>query len=147
VRVVVAFVVGVALMVQFEPVTVFGLAIPAGSLSSFDALGLPLGPLGLAVGASLGAWIEWVLLKRALAAHVGVRLGAGAAPLARMFAAASAAAAGAYAAGRALTGVHALLEAAVVAAVLGALYLALALALRLPEARAVQNAIRRSLRR
>jgi len=43
VRVLVALVVGATLMVQFEPVTVFGVAIPAGSLASFDALGLPLG--------------------------------------------------------------------------------------------------------
>jgi putative peptidoglycan lipid II flippase len=147
VRVVVALVVGAALMVQFEPVTVFGVAIAAGPLSSLDALGLPLGPLGLAAGASLGAWIEWGLLKRALRTHVGVSLGAGGVPLTRMFAAALAAAAGAYAVGRVLTGVHALLEAAVVAAVFGALYFALALVLRLPEAGAVKDAIQRRLRR
>ena len=48
-----------------------GSTIPAGALASFEALGVPLGPLGLAVGASLGAWVEWVLLKRALAAQAG----------------------------------------------------------------------------
>jgi putative peptidoglycan lipid II flippase len=147
VRVVVALVTGATLMVQLEPVTVFGVTIPAGSLSSFNALGLPLGPLGLAVGASLGAWIEWALLKRALAAHVGVRLGAGASPLTRMFAAALTAAAGGYAAGLALIAWHPLLEAAGVAAVFGAIYLGLALVLRLPEARGISNAIRRRLGR
>ena len=50
VRVLVALVAGAVLMVQFEPVTVLGVTIPAGALASFDALGLPLGPLGLAVG-------------------------------------------------------------------------------------------------
>jgi putative peptidoglycan lipid II flippase len=143
VRVVVALVVGATLMVQFEPVMVFGVAIPAGSLSSFDALGLPLGPLGLAAGASLGAWIEWALLKRALTAHVGVRLGAGASPLARMFAAALAAAAGGYAAERALTALHPLLEAGVVAAVFGAIYVAVAAALKLEQADALLRRLRR----
>jgi len=143
VRVLVALVVGATLMVQFEPVTVFGVAIPAGSLASFDALGLPLGPLGLAVGASLGAWIEWALLRRALTAHVGVRVGAGAAPLARMFTAALAAAAGGYAAERALTTWHPLLEAAVVAAVFGAIYVAVAAALKLEQAGALLQRLRR----
>jgi len=147
VRVVVALVVGSALMVQFEPVTVFGIAIPAGSLSTFNALGLPLGPLGLAVGASLGAWIEWTLLKRALTAHVGTRVGAGASALTRTFAAALAAAAGSYAAERVLTAWHLLLEAAAVAALFGAIYFGLALALRIPEAHGVSNTIRRRLRR
>jgi putative peptidoglycan lipid II flippase len=120
VRVVVALVAGATLMVQFEPVTVFGVAIPAGSLASFDSLGSPLGPLGLAAGASLGAWVEWALLKRALTTHVGVRLGAGASALMRMFAAALLAAAGGYAAERAVTAWHPLLVAGVVAAVFGA---------------------------
>jgi len=143
VRVLVALVVGSTLMVQFEPVTVFGVAIPAGSLASFDALGLPLGPLGLAAGASLGAWIEWALLKRALTAHVGVRLGAGASALTRMFVAALAAAAGGYAAERAVSAWHPLLEAGVVAAVFGAIYVAAAAALKLEQASALLQRLRR----
>jgi putative peptidoglycan lipid II flippase len=104
---------------------------------------LPLGPLGLAAGASLGAWIEWALLRRALTAHVGVRVGAGASPLARMFTAALAAAAGGYAAERALTTWHPLLEAAVVAAVFGAIYVAVAAALKLEQAGALLQRLRR----
>ena len=146
VRVLVALVVGATLMVQFEPVTVFGVAIPAGSLASFDALGLPLGPLGLAAGASLGAWIEWALLKRALTAHVGVRLGAGVSALTRMFVAALAAAAGGYAAERAVNAWHPLLEAGVVAAVFGAIYVAAAAALKLEHASALLQRLRRRRR-
>jgi putative peptidoglycan lipid II flippase len=143
VRVAVAFVAGAALMVQFEPVSVFGVTIPAGALASFRAMGLPLGPLGLAAGASLGAWIEWALLKRALTAHVGVRLGAGASALARMFAAALAAAVAGYAAQRALTALHPLFEAGIVAAVFGAVYLAAAAALKLEQAGALLQRLRR----
>ncbi|HSC15721.1 MAG TPA: murein biosynthesis integral membrane protein MurJ [Gammaproteobacteria bacterium] len=141
VRVIVALTTGAVLMVQFESITVLGLTIPAGLFASFDALGLPLGPLGLAAGASLGAWVEWALLKRALRAHVG-GVGAGAAPLVRMFASAVAAAAGAYAASRWLSA-HALLEAVVAAAVFGAIYLAMAAALGLEQAGALLKRFRR----
>ncbi len=149
-RVLVALVAGAVLMVQFEPVTLLGVTVPAGGLASFDALGLPLGPLGLALGASLGAWVEWALLKRALAARLGSvplrglprGVGAGAAPLARMFAAALAAAAAAFATSRGLANFHALLEAAVVAAVFGSVYFAVAAALGLEQARALLRRLR-----
>jgi putative peptidoglycan lipid II flippase len=146
VRVLVALVVGAVLMVQFEAVTVFGFAVPAGALASFDAAGLPLGPLGLAAGAALGAWIEWALLRRALDAQLG-RVGAGAAALARMFAAALAAAAIAYFTGRALAGVQPLLAALAVAAVFGSVYLAAALALGLEQARTFAAGVRRRIQR
>jgi putative peptidoglycan lipid II flippase len=106
---------------------------------------VPLGPLGLALGATIGAWLEWALLKRALRSRLGV-IGAGAAPLVRMFAAALAAAAGAYGVSRAMNA-HALLEALGAAAAFGALYLALAVALRIPQASAVVAALRRRLGR
>jgi putative peptidoglycan lipid II flippase len=145
VRVVVALLAGAVLMVQFEPVTLLGVTIPAGSLSSFDALGVPLGPLGLAAGAAVGAWIEWALLKRALASHVGP-VGAGAAALARMFAAALVAAAGAYAAERWLASAQPLLEALVVAAVFAAVYLAAGAALGLTQARGLVSRLWRRAR-
>ena len=145
VRVAVALVAGAVLMVQFEPVMVFGFTIPAGPLASFDAVGAPLGPLGLAVGASVGAWVEWLLLKRALRTTIG-RVGAGAAALARMFAAAVIAAAGAYGIGRWLVTLHPLLEAAAVAAVFGGLYLTGASALGLAQARELVRALLRRAR-
>jgi putative peptidoglycan lipid II flippase len=143
VRVLVALAAGAVLMVQFEPVTVLGVAIPAGAFAGLDAAGVPLGPLGLAAGATLGAWVEWGLLKRALARELG-RLGAGAA-YARMLAAAAVAAASALAASRALAGLHPVLAAAAVAAVLATAYLAAAAALGVAEARAVLSAARRRL--
>lgn len=146
VRVAVALVAGAALMVQFESVTVLGMTIPAGVFAEVDAAGVPLGAVGLAAGAALGAWVEWALLKRALLREIG-RVGAGAAPLARMFAAALAAAAGAYAVQRLFSNVEPWLEAAVVAAVFGGLYLTLGAALGLEQARALMRAPLRRLRR
>jgi putative peptidoglycan lipid II flippase len=141
-RVVVALVAGAVLMVQFEPVTVLGVTIPAGALASLEALGLPLGPLGLALGAALGAWVEWALLKRALAARLG-NVGAGATPLARMFAAALVAAACAFGASRAATSLPALLETALVTAVFGSIYFVVAGLLGLEQARALLRRLRR----
>jgi putative peptidoglycan lipid II flippase len=129
--------------VQFEPVTVLGVTIPAGALASLDARGLPLGPLGLAVGAALGAWVEWALLKRTLAARLG-SVGAGAMPLARMSAAAVAAAAAGIAVSLALPNVHALTEAVLVAASFGCVYFGVAAALGLEQARALLRRLRRA---
>lgn len=142
VRVVVALIAGAVLMIQFEPVTIGGFTVPAGALASFDALGLPLGPVGLAVGAAVGAWVEWALLRRALGARLG-SIGAGAAPLARMFGAALASALLAYAASRWLAGAHALLVAAVAAGSFGAVYLVLSAALGLEQARGLLQRLRR----
>jgi putative peptidoglycan lipid II flippase len=146
VRALVALAAGAVLMLQFEPITVLGRTIPAGALASFDAAGLPLGPLGLAIGASLGAWIEWALLKRALRTQLG-SIGAGATVLARMFAAAVAAAVAAYAAGAWLPVAQPWLAALVVAAVFGAVYLILAAAAGLEQARSVAAGLLRRIRR
>jgi hypothetical protein len=141
----VALIAGALLMVQFEPVMVLGVTIPAGALASYQAMGLPLGPLGLAAGASLGAWVEWWQLRRRLRASLG-DVGAGAGVVVRLLAAATGAAAAAY--GTAvLLSLPPLPLAAIVAAVFGCVYLALALVLRLPEARSISNTIRRRLRR
>ena len=144
VRVAVALVAGAVLMAQFEPVTAFGLTIPAGALASFDAGGAPLGPLGLAAGAALGAWIEWWQLRRRLAAAVG-DVAAGVGFLLRLLAAAVLAAA----AGRGIVAVAPLAPlplAAVVAALFVAVYGGLALALGVPEARALVGGLRRRWR-
>jgi len=146
VRVLVALVTGAVLMVQFEPITILGRTIPAGVLAAYDVAGVPLGPLGLAAGAALGAWVEWALLKRVLDAKVG-RVGAGTAALARMFAAALAAGAAAYAANRLLAGPQPVLAAALAAGVFGAVYLAVAGALGLEQARAFAAALLRRVRR
>ena len=146
VRVLVALVTGAVLMVQFEPVTVLGLTIPAGALAEYDATGVPLGPLGLAAGASVGAWVEWAWLRRALGGRLG-HVGAGARGLVRMFTAALTAAAAAYFANRALASPQPLLAAALTAAVFGAVYFAVAAALGLEQARALPAALVRRVRR
>jgi putative peptidoglycan lipid II flippase len=144
VRVLVALVAGAVLMGQFEPVAIGTVAIPA-ALASFEAAGLPLGPLGLAVGAALGAWVEWWRLRRRLRAAIGA-VGAGAGRLARMFVAATVAAAGARVVAELLP-LSPLPLALVVAGAFGGIYAAFALALRLPEARALVGAAQRRLRR
>jgi putative peptidoglycan lipid II flippase len=126
---------GALLMVQFEPVTVAGLAIPAGAFADVRAAGVPLGPIGLALGATLGAWLEWTLLRLSLRRRIGP-CGAGAGALARMFGAALAAAA----AGRAVAWLahsRPLPAALLAAGVYGVAYFAAAHVLGLGEARAV----------
>jgi putative peptidoglycan lipid II flippase len=146
VRVLVALVTGAGLMVQFESVTVLGYTIPGGLLASYDAAGLPLGPLGLAAGASLGAWTEWTLLRRALGAQVG-RIGTGLPALARMFLAALVAAGAGYLTNRVLVSPQPLLAAGLTAAVFGVVYLGVAAALGLEQARALPVALLRRVRR
>ena len=146
VRVLVALAAGAVLMVQFEPITVLGYTIPAGALAGFNVDGLPLGPLGLAAGAAVGAWVEWALLKRVLGARLG-RVGTGFGPLTRMFTAAIAAGAVGYFTSRLLMSLQPLLAALVVASVFGAVYFAVALALGLEQARAFAAALLRRVRR
>jgi putative peptidoglycan lipid II flippase len=143
-RVATAFVAGAVLMVQFEPVTLLGRTIPAGVFAGANVAGVPLGPLGLAIGAALGAWVEWWLLKRRLAVAVG-HVGAGAALLTRMALAALLAAA----AGRAVAMLlpwPPLPVAALAAAVFGAVYFAAASVAGLGEARALPGALLRRVR-
>ena len=136
---------GAVLMVQFEPITVLGMTIPAGVLASLDAAGAPLGPLGLALGSALGAWVEWALLERALRAKLGhLRVGLGS--WLKMFAAAIAAAGGGYAVSLGLAARPPLLTALVVAAVFGGIYLGATAALGLPQAQATVRALLRRTR-
>jgi putative peptidoglycan lipid II flippase len=144
-RVLTAFVAGSLLMVQFEPVSLFGRTIPAGVFAGANVAGVPLGPLGLAVGAAVGAWLEWWLLKRRLAAKIGT-VGTGAGQLARMAAAALVAAVVARAIA-ALVPWTPLPTALLVAAAFGAVYFAAARVAGLAEARALPAALLRRLRR
>jgi putative peptidoglycan lipid II flippase len=140
-RVLVSATAGALLMLQFEPVTVFGIALPAGAFANVTISGVPLGAVGLALGASLGAWLEWFLLHRRLHRAVG-DVGAGLAPIARMIAAAGFAAAAAYAIRPLVSDVYPLASAFVVAAVFGLVYLGAGVALGLAQARAVVTQIR-----
>ncbi len=143
-RVLTAFVAGSLLMVQFESVSLFGRTIPAGVFAGANVAGVPLGPLGLAVGAAAGAWLEWWLLKRQLVAKIGA-VGTGAGQLARMAAAALVAAAIARAIA-ALVPWTPLPAALLVAAVFGGAYFAAAQVAGLAEARALPAALLRRVR-
>ncbi len=145
-RVLAAALAGSALMLQFEPVTVFDRTIPAGLFADVTIGGLPLGPVGLALGAALGAWLEWALLRALLRRRVGA-VGAGAGPLARMFGAALAGAAAGRGAALVLAGLGALPLAVFVAAVYGIVYFGVARLLSLAEARTVFAALLRRMRR
>ncbi len=146
VRVLSSAIAGAGLMVQFEPVTLGAFTVPAGIFGGLRVDGLPLGPVGLALGAAAGAWIEWRLLHRRLARRIGA-VGAGGGQLARMFAAALAGAAGGYGAQQAGAGLHPLVAAVLVAGVFGGIYLLTALLLGLGEARVLVDSVRRRLRR
>jgi len=146
VRVLVALAAGAVLMVQFESVTLLGYTIPAGALAGFNVDGLPLGPLGLAAGAAVGAWVEWALLKRVLGARLG-RVSAGLGPVTRMYTAAIAAGVVGYFTNRSLVSLQPLLAALVVASVFGAVYFAVAIALGLEQARGFAAALLRRVGR
>jgi putative peptidoglycan lipid II flippase len=145
-RVITSALAGAALMLQFESVELFGVAIPAGALKEWRVAGLPLGPVGLAAGAALGAWLEWALLRRALTQRIG-GVGAGAGALARMFIAAVLAAAAGFGLSLATRQLHALPMAAVVVAGFGVTYFVTARLLGLDEARALTHTVMRRLRR
>jgi len=98
-RVLLAAVLAVALMVQFEAIEVparslFGLEFGGWTIGPYGfgiadgpitIAGKRLGAVGLAVGAGVAAWVEWALLRRALAPRIGA-IGAGSGALVRMFA-------------------------------------------------------------
>jgi len=141
-RVLTAAVASAALMLQFEPVTLRAFTVPGGLFADVRVAGLPLGPVGLALGAVLGSWLEWALLRRRLRQQLG-EFGAGASPLVRMFGASFAAAAAGYAVKIALAQLHPLPAAFVVAAAFGVTYFAAARVLRVDEARLLAAALLR----
>jgi putative peptidoglycan lipid II flippase len=144
-RVLISAAAGAVLMLQFEPITFAGWSIPAGQLRDWRVAGVPLGPVGLALGASVGSWLEWTLLHASLEKRIGA-CGTGAAQLVRMFGAALAAAAAGYGAHVATAGLHPLLAALLVTAVFALVYFAAARVLGLADARAVIDALARRIR-
>ena len=132
-RVLIAAITGATLMLQFEPVSLGALHVPAGLFAGMSSHDLPLGPIGLACGSTLGAWFEWTLLHRTLARRLGA-VGPGGGQLARMFTAALLAAAAGYGLALAARGLHPLPRALGVTAGYGAVYFVAARALGLSEA-------------
>lgn len=145
VRVLTSAIAGGALMLQFEPVTLGSLTVAAGLFGDLRIGGLPLGPVGLALGAAVGAWLEWALLRGSLSRQIG-SVGVGAGALGRLFAAALVAAAAGYGTSLALGTVHPLMAAGLVAAVFGVVYLVLTRALGVTEARVVMQGVLRRFR-
>ncbi len=145
-RVLIAGICGASLMIQFEPVTVGSFTIPAGLFANVRVDGLPLGAVGLALGAAIGAWIEWTLLYRGLSRRIGA-VGAGMGQLAKMFVAAIIAAAVAHGARLGVANLHPLIVAAVVVSVFGAAYFGIARVLGLTEAKVVLDSVLRRLKR
>jgi putative peptidoglycan lipid II flippase len=145
-RVLMAAVCGSLLMIQFEPIDVGSLHISAGIFADVRVAGLPLGPVGLALGAAAGAWLEWALLFRGLQRRIGP-VGTGAGQLARMFVAALTAAAVGYGVSIAAARLHPVLVAVVVVGIFGVIYFGVARVLGLQEAAVVINSVFRRLRR
>src|SRR5690606_22012041 len=63
VRVAAAAAASAALMLQFEPITIGGTTVRAGLMAGASVDGVPLGPVGLALGSAAAAWLEWTLLR------------------------------------------------------------------------------------
>jgi putative peptidoglycan lipid II flippase len=137
---------GALLMLQLEPVDLGPLHLHAGLLASWSTTQLPLGPIGLAMGASLGAWFEWAMLRRRLGQRIGA-VGPGAAQLLGMFAAALFAGAAAWGTSRVAPGLHPLPRAAAVMAIFGALYFIAARVLGIDEAMAFWRGLTRRFAR
>jgi putative peptidoglycan lipid II flippase len=145
-RVLTSAIAGAILMTQFESITIGAFTIPAGLLSNVRIAGLPLGPVGLALGAAVGAWLEWGLLRTRLGRRIGT-VGAGAGELTRMFGAALIAAGVAHIVRLQLGHAHPVAIAAAVVAVFGVVYFAVARLFGLTEARVVMDSMLRRVRR
>jgi putative peptidoglycan lipid II flippase len=144
-RVLTSAVAGAVLMMQFERVSLGSFTTPAGLFADIHINGLPLGPVGLALGASVGAWLEWALLRARLTRRIG-RINAGAAQYVRMFGAALAAAGSGYGLTFIVPDLHPLPKALLVGAVFGIVYFAAARVLGLGEARVLLDSISRRVR-
>jgi putative peptidoglycan lipid II flippase len=139
VRVALAAVLGFTLMVQFEPVDIFGWTVGPGIFGGLAIMDEPdpifFGAVGLAAGTGIAAWVEWFLLRRVLRGKIGT-VGAGTGPLGRMALAALAAAAVAWGVRMLVPVIHPIPYAVVILGAFGLIYVGVAYALGVEEARA-----------
>jgi putative peptidoglycan lipid II flippase len=144
VRVGLAAVLGFTLMVQFEAVVlpVVGVEIGPGIFGGFAVGENLLGAVGLALGTGIAAWVEWGLLRRNLRRRIGP-VGAGAAVVGRMVAAALVAAGVAWMLRWGLPQFHPLPRGIAILGGFGVTYFGVAAALGLDEARALVRRLRR----
>ncbi len=113
---------------------VISAAVGIALMFPLDSLGfrtLRLGAAGLSLGASVGAWVEYVMLRRALARSIGPH-GPGVGPMARMTLAAALAAAAGVGLQLLLPDAHPVLLALETLLPFGVVYLAAAAALGVP---------------
>jgi putative peptidoglycan lipid II flippase len=149
VRVFAASALGALLMVQFEGITPFGpagLQIGPGLLDGWRIGEQPLGAVGLALGTGVAAWIEWVLLRRALSARVGP-IGLGRASWRDLFGAALLAAAVGWVVRLLLPAAHPAVAALGILGAYGATYGLLARWFGIAEARLILARVERLLGR
>ncbi len=70
VRIVVATLISIVAIFVLEPVRIAGWSFHT-ALQDWQLGNASLGPVGIALGSSCGAWIEWLLLRRALTRKLG----------------------------------------------------------------------------
>jgi len=107
---------------------------------------LHLAPVGLALAGSIGAWIEWLLLRRGLVGRLG-GLGVPHAVLPKMFAAALAAAAIGFGIAYVVPDLHPIIRAVVVLGPFGIAYFILARLFGVSEAGELMDRVLRRVRR
>ena len=148
VRVALSAVLALVFMLQFEALdfSAIGLRIPAGVFGDVRIDGEPLGPVGLALGSGVAAWIEWALLKRSLRRRIG-HVGGRRSALLRMLAAALAAAAAGIGVRLVVNGVEPFFQAVLVFGVFGVVYFGMAGALKLEQSDAIFRRVRGLLKR
>lgn len=148
VRVAAAALLGAVLMVQFEvvrPLGEGGVEIGPGLFGGLTIGGRTLGPVGLALGAGLAAWLELGLLRRTLRARLG-RIALGWGVWSRMLGAAAAAAGAGWGMRLLLPPVHPVIGAAAILGTFGVIYFAVASWTGLSEARVVLHRLGRLVR-
>jgi len=151
-RVLVSTAIGVAIMFQLDRLAVVpGAVHQLGSLPAFGPLPVAvreagdtvrLGALGLSLASGLAAWLEFTLLRRAVATRVG-RVSIGGGHARRILASGAVAALAGLAVRWLVDDLHPLVAGAIAGIVVAGAYLAAATALGVPEARTLTSRFRR----